>query len=106
MTTGIKAVVVAVIAARTTQLVKAVLNLITCLSVHRPRTRLTKLCAEKDFMGGPCMKTKKCCFCKKPITDYGNNPAPVKESGRCCDKCNRNIVIPARFIALTQRRTK
>lgn len=52
------------------------------------------------------MKTEKCCFCKKPITGYGNNPAPVKESSRCCDECNRNIVIPTRFIALIQRRVK
>lgn len=26
----------------------------------------------------------------------GNNAAPVNE-GRCCDTCNRNVVIPARI---------
>lgn len=50
------------------------------------------------------MKTEKCCFCKKSIIGYGNNPAPVKESGRCCDECNRNIVIPARFIATIKKK--
>ena len=29
--------------------------------------------------------------------EYGNNPSPVKKSGVCCDKCNSNIVIPARM---------
>ena len=27
----------------------------------------------------------------------GNNPAPVKEFGKCCDACNRKFVIPARL---------
>ena len=39
-----------------------------------------------------------CCICGIKIKDYGNNPDPVKLSGRCCDKCNKEVVIPARFI--------
>lgn len=38
-----------------------------------------------------------CCFCKKKTTGYGNNPAPVLYNGLCCDKCNMEIVIPARL---------
>ena len=40
-----------------------------------------------------------CCFCGKPYSDYGNNPAPVdmRENARCCNECNANIVIPARI---------
>ena len=39
----------------------------------------------------------KCCFCGKEITGYGNNPEPVKHEGRCCDRCNVEIVIKARL---------
>jgi len=53
-----------------------------------------------------------CCICKSEFPDgYGNNPHPVKEdikgnkinymlyssTERCCDLCNTNYVIPARF---------
>ena len=30
--------------------------------------------------------------------EYGNNPAPVKDEGKCCNKCNANVVIPARMM--------
>ena len=42
---------------------------------------------------------KKCCFCKKQIDGYGNNPAPVMFSSkaRCCDLCNWTIVMVARL---------
>jgi len=39
----------------------------------------------------------KCCICEKPITDYGNNPQPIKKEGRFCDICNMTIVIPSRM---------
>ena len=43
----------------------------------------------------------KCCICKKEIEKkgdwtQGNNAQPIKD-GRCCDKCNYNVVIPARL---------
>lgn len=41
----------------------------------------------------------KCVICGKEIRGYGNNPAPVKSSGRCCDDCNKKVVIPARLEA-------
>lgn len=37
-----------------------------------------------------------CPICGKRFKGYGNNPRPVKKEGRCCDECNRNVVIPAR----------
>ena len=37
-----------------------------------------------------------CCICRKRFNGYGNNPDPVKKEGRCCDECNRTVVIPAR----------
>jgi len=38
-----------------------------------------------------------CCICGEEIDGYGNNPAPVKSEGRCCDACNMKFVIPARM---------
>ena len=39
----------------------------------------------------------RCCICGKEVSGYGNNPFPVFENGRCCNKCNMNVVIPVRF---------
>ena len=42
----------------------------------------------------------KCCLCDAEfIGGYGNNPDPVDKhwNARCCDVCNTNTVIPARF---------
>lgn len=38
-----------------------------------------------------------CCICGEEFEGYGNNPSPVKETGKCCDACNRKFVIPARL---------
>lgn len=40
---------------------------------------------------------KKCCICGKPFEGFGNNPEPIKSSGRCCDECNENVVLPERL---------
>ena len=42
---------------------------------------------------------KTCCLCGEEFDGYGNNPAPLKESGECCDRCNAEKVIPARYEA-------
>ena len=41
-----------------------------------------------------------CCICGEDFEGYGNNPVPYKESGKCCDACNRKFVIPARLSQL------
>jgi hypothetical protein len=39
-----------------------------------------------------------CCICGHRIKDRdSNNPRPVKFEGRCCDKCDRSVVVPARM---------
>ena len=49
----------------------------------------------------------KCCLCGGEITSdnstwkEGNNAEPVKK-GRCCDKCNEEIVIPERINILAE----
>lgn len=40
----------------------------------------------------------KCCFCGEDldgIGDIGHNAEPLKD-GRCCTKCNEELVIPKR----------
>ena len=44
----------------------------------------------------------KCCICRKVKEGYGNNPRPYLFHGRCCDKCNREYVIPLRFMLAKQ----
>lgn len=46
---------------------------------------------------GTDVVNKTCCICGKEFIGYGNNPAPVKEKGRCCDECNATVVIPKRI---------
>lgn len=41
-------------------------------------------------------KQKICSICGKSYEGYGNNAQPVN-SGRCCDVCNSEIVIPRRL---------
>ena len=43
---------------------------------------------------------KTCCLCGKEFEGYGNNPAPLKDSGECCGRCNAEKVIPARLDAV------
>ena len=40
-----------------------------------------------------------CCICGEELKDFGNNPYPISDEGRCCDKCN-DKVIEARINAL------
>jgi len=40
-----------------------------------------------------------CIICGEEFKDYGHNPWPVAEEGRCCSACNAKFVIPARIEA-------
>lgn len=48
------------------------------------------------------MAEYKCCLCDTTKEGYGNNPFPMcdveDKKSRCCDGCNKDIVIPMRFI--------
>ncbi len=54
-------------------------------------------------MAPPKKKGFVCCLCKNKCmgwgdnNEYGNNPAPLKHKGECCDTCNDTKVIPARI---------
>ena len=34
----------------------------------------------------------KCCRCKATIIGFGHNPEPLVNWGRCCDKCNNDVI--------------
>ena len=42
-----------------------------------------------------------CSICGEPLEGYGNSSEPIN-IGRCCDKCNIEVVVPARIKALTE----
>ena len=44
-----------------------------------------------------------CVICGKEFNGYGNNPWPVVKSGKCCDECNFDIVLPARMAGNTRK---
>lgn len=52
---------------------------------------------EKDVEWYELELEQTCCICGKTFTGYGNNPYPVKDSGRCCDVCNYEKVLPSRL---------
>ena len=37
-------------------------------------------------------REKICVLCNKPFTEMGNDPWPLADKGRCCDKCNELVV--------------
>ena len=43
-----------------------------------------------------------CCICGKPFSGYGHNPEPAEHFGRCCDTCNRHVVLVKRMEQLRQ----
>jgi len=43
-----------------------------------------------------------CVLCGERIVGYGNNAAPLA-SGKCCDRCNGERVLPARLSRLLEK---
>lgn len=39
---------------------------------------------------------KRCSICNRKFSEYGNNPTPFLGS-KCCDDCNKSLVIPMRI---------
>lgn len=38
-------------------------------------------------------RTFKCVICGVEEIGYGNNPAPIKLKGRCCEECNIDVIV-------------
>lgn len=51
----------------------------------------------RNVFGESVERTFICCICGEESLGFGNNPAPYKEEGKCCDSCNIKFVIPARI---------
>lgn len=45
------------------------------------------------------LKKFKCCICGETVTEWGNNPWPIKDHGKCCNRCNNEKVIPTRIMS-------
>lgn len=37
-------------------------------------------------------KKYNCVLCGKRVKDYGHNPYPIKDKGRCCNDCNSKVI--------------
>ena len=46
------------------------------------------------------MNPKKCCLCDKPFVkpDFGCNPYPILDEGRCCSWCDTVLVSQVRIM--------
>ena len=73
----------------------------------RDIAKMSPACAAGFALLDLCSPQKKptfaCSICQKEAEGYGNNPQPVN-SGKCCDDCNRSVVIPARMNQIQKRR--
>jgi len=51
------------------------------------------------------MSEKICSICQRKFAEFGNSAQPVND-GRCCNRCNDVVVIPARIRAMRRERGK
>jgi hypothetical protein len=49
--------------------------------------------------------TSVCSICGLPFDEYGHNARPVND-GRCCNRCQDAVVIPARIKAMREQAAK
>lgn len=64
---------------------------------------------EREMREDKNKPPKRCCICLGPLSDgsvpgwdLGNNAYPLTttEGARCCNRCDREFVIPARILRL------
>ena len=73
-------------------------GMVYCFKEKKNRDDVAKWVMRKLDAGE--MSENYCCLCDEEIEGFGNNPDPVSEDGRCCDKCNAEKVLPARFLQM------
>lgn len=71
-------------------------NEFVAVEVH-PFTREMKSIQKNDLANVSSNSHEVCCICGNKIKGYGHNTAPAAE-GRCCDDCNKSIILPARML--------
>lgn len=59
--------------------------------------------SNKYLNGRNLSESYTCCICGGEFDDYGNNPYPYEDEGRCCKECNLKYVIPARLRMMNNR---
>ena len=51
-------------------------------------------------------KSQLCVLCDAKFSEWGNNPYPLANSGKCCNTCNTTRVIPQRLYKLKEAERK
>jgi hypothetical protein len=72
-------------------------GMVYCFKEKKNRDDVAKWVMRKLDAGE---KMEFCCLCDEEIEGIGNIPDPIREDGRCCDKCNAEKVLPARFLQM------
>lgn len=47
-----------------------------------------------------------CVFCENDCGPYGNNAMPLRDTNKCCNRCNYQLVIPARLFAFYNKKNQ
>lgn len=50
-------------------------------------------------------EVRECCLCGREFKGWGNNPAPLRDKGVCCDECNGGVILArmAAYAALVEQ---
>ena len=64
--------------------------------MSKKTTKAAKKTAAKKQAKQVKKDARRCCLCGAEFEGRGNNPAPLKDGGECCDRCNAEKVLPAR----------
>ena len=75
-------------------------GMVYCFKEKKNRDDIAKWVMRKLDAG---KEIECCCLCDEMVEGFGNNPEPICEGGRCCDKCNAEKVIPARLLEASER---
>jgi len=59
-------------------------------------SKISKMLSDWWALERPELCGQICSLCGEEFNGWGNNPAPLKAKGQCCDDCNATKVIPAR----------
>ena len=65
---------------------------------YQKRKLIEALRLVTDFYQ-PNFRFPKCVICKDYLSGLpsGNSPSPIRENGKCCNKCYHNKVVPAQL---------
>ena len=71
-----------------------------------PKKAYDRFATQTPEEAGYYQEDDKCCFCGEELeAEYGHNPYPLREEGRCCGTCNINKVVPERMKRIVGQKT-